>query len=51
MPQTLKSLSFLLMQTGLSFEFPAARVQACQFSLNGQQLIFPEGFHLLLQGL
>ena len=51
MAQPLQPLSFLLMAASLPFQFPSAGLQAFQLGLNRQQLIFPQSFHLLLQGL
>ena len=49
--QALQSLPLLLMPAGLPFQFPGAGLQTLQLGLNRQQLIFPQGLHLLLQRL
>ena len=45
----LQFLAFLLMEAGLAFQFAVAGVEASQFCLNRQQLVLPQGLHLLLQ--
>ena len=49
--EALQAQTFLLVQSGLSVQFPAACVETGQFSLNGEQLVLTQSFHLLLQGL
>ena len=45
----LQFLAFVLVEAGLALQFTAAGVEASQFRLNRQQLVFPQGLHLLLE--
>ena len=47
----LQFLAFVLVEAGLALQFTAAGVEASQFRLNRQQLVFPKGLHLLLEQL
>ena len=51
MAHTLQPLAFLLVLSGLAIQFAAAGLQSEQFRLHRQQLVFPKGLDLLLQGL
>ena len=51
MAHTLQPLAFLLVLRGLAIQFAAAGLQSEQFRLHRQQLVFPKGLDLLLQGL
>ena len=51
MPQPLEPFPLLLMLCRLALQFAALRIQASQFRLHTQQLVFTQCLDALLQGL
>jgi hypothetical protein len=51
MTQPLQPFSLLLLLLGLALQLPGGGFQTCQLRLHTEQLVFPQRFDALLQGL